>query len=131
MKRIVSLVALLPLVLLLTACPALQDTAHDALAFSKGFIEDQQSQHQSCKTDGKPFACTAITQAIAAQSLAVDALEEYCGSAEFAAGTGTCAPNASAAPKLKLALTNLNATVANIKKLVNAQGASNAAPSSH
>jgi hypothetical protein len=121
MKRTALLIfVLLPSLLILTACPRLEVTARDGIATAKGFIEDQQTQHKAectAATAKKPQACDLITQAVAAQNLAIDALELYCADPAFVTQHGTCHPTKEYQAKLQLALQNLDHTLASVKAL--------------
>lgn len=122
MKRIACAFVLCAVTLILTGCPKPEVAARDAIAFAKGFIQDQQNQnHDACVAAPDLPVCREINQAIAAQGLAIDALKEYCADETFVSGGGPCHPTADAAPKLKLAMSSLDKTVANIKTLTNQQ----------
>jgi hypothetical protein len=59
--------------------------------------------------------CVVVNQAVAAQNLAVDALETYCASADFNDNKGPCKPDKSLAPKLTQALRNMQDIVSQVQ----------------
>lgn len=107
------------IVLTILACnQSLEMTARDAIAANKGLIVQAQMEYASCKTDATPSACGIINRDVAAQNVAIDALEGYCGSAAFNAGTAPCQPHAQLQDKLVAALTDLSRTTSDVKGLV-------------
>jgi len=119
-----TILPLLSIFLLMGAgCPQpIESIARDGLASSKGVIETAQANWKGTCTASPSAAtsvtaCVAITKTISAQSLVVDALEAYCGSPAFNAGTGVCQPHADMASKLQEALNNLNGSLASVKAL--------------
>ena len=117
---------LVPLLLFALACPTEppEQVAHDAIAASKGFIEDQQQQHLAeCQAQPtQPIPCQAINEAVAAQNLLIDALDIYCSDAAYVNDSGPCHPVPDAAPKLQEALSNLNQAMTHVKALIHKGG---------
>jgi len=111
------------------ACSSKQDVARDAIAGAKGFIEAQQEVHlASCQADPAQSKCVAINKAVAAQNLAIDALQLYCGSKEFLEQGAACTPNKEFEPKLQEALRDLDTIVAQVKALLGSSSAQPASP---
>lgn len=108
----------------LTGCDPAKP-ARDSIAVAKGILITLQAQHQECKADPSPAICQNINRGVAAENLAIDALEVYCSGPEFDAGTGPCQPSPektlreNAARKLAAAITNLNQIIGDLKKAVN------------
>lgn len=109
----------------------LEMTARDSIAAASGFLKEAQKNHvlecsatPQCSTPnvqdkGKCVRiCESINRAIDAQTVAINALSAYCASDDWDKG-GACKPKADLAPKLKQALSDLDATIAAAKGLVN------------
>ena len=100
--------------------------ARDSIAANFGYLTWAQTQYgASCKANPTQTVCVIVTKDIAAQNLAITALETYCGgtptgtNAAFANG-GPCAPVASALAALNAAVANFAPLMANIKALAGA-----------
>ena len=123
-SRMLKVGLLLPILLLLGACDPLEKNARDSIAAAKGFIEKAQEHHASecIAMPSKPL-CAAITKAVAAQNVAVDALHLYCsgapsaGNAAYDAG-GPCAPSKGVEPRLRIAIRDLDRIIAEAKGVV-------------
>jgi hypothetical protein len=104
---------LIMVVAFFTACSTpVEVVARDGIAAAKGYIESEQAKHHDeCTSDPvaapKMHTCVVINQAVAAQNLAIDALETYCASADFTDNKGPCKPDKSLEPKLRSAMENL------------------------
>ena len=116
----VSLVA----VIALCACTNFVKASVATLAAAQGFIAQAQANHNTECTAAptKPFPCVAINQAVAAQNVAVSALETYCQvpvaptpATLQAQGSAACNPNPTSKQVLVAALSNLGAIVAQYK----------------
>ena len=96
--------------LCLTACQPLENTARDVIAGAQGFIQQAQVNHLAeCQANPtKDFPCQTINRAVAAQNLAIDALNVYCGFGKDTPAHTPCAANKSGAASLNAALDNLN-----------------------
>jgi hypothetical protein len=109
-----KLLFLLPAVLFLAACPAVQDNARDAAASLNGVITSAQAQNQaSCIANGTQAVCTLINRGVAAQNALITAEETYCGWSTTAPPPD---PNAVCVP-VKGAEAALNAAIANATEL--------------
>lgn len=127
MKRyVVAMAILLAGTLALTACQPIEMTARDAIVVSGGFlnkaIENHDAECQAFFKDsvdlGKSaYVCPAIVKGVAMRNLTIDALNIYCASPEYDAGTGPCVPNRALRPKLEAALRDLESIVAELKAL--------------
>lgn len=113
----------LAVTLILTGCSPIETTARDGIAGAKGYIDSTAAKHAECNTDPSGQACVLVTKGNAAKHLAIDALEEYCTSPAFEAGTGPCSPPTDKTQKDQLqsklagAMTNLNQIINDIKAL--------------
>lgn len=113
----------LALTLLLSAgCSPLEVQARNAAAAAQGFIQQAQKNHQAeCNaTPTKPFPCQMINQAVAAQNLLIDAIEQYCGWPAGAqppadAVNHACAKNVSAQQRLQAAVDSVNQIIKDYK----------------
>lgn len=108
--------------LVFTGCSSLENKARDAAAASQGFIEQAQRNHLAeCQASpAKPFPCQVINQAVAAQNLLVDAVEQYCGwpagiQPPSGATNHVCAKNVSATQRLQAAVNSVNKILADYK----------------
>lgn len=88
-----------------------------------GFIGDMQQKYLvTCQANPSQSECQLINKGIAAQRVAAAALNDYCsgppkaGDAEYMKG-GPCSEQSGLAPRLQVALTNLNSIMSDIKKL--------------
>ncbi len=116
MKRIIALLAL---VVIIVGCSTpIEVTARNSIATASGFIAQAQADHKaSCVPNPSQPVCIAINKAVSANNTAIDALEAYCGSAAFNAGTVACEPHAALADKLTAALQNLSTAITDVKGL--------------
>jgi hypothetical protein len=108
--------------------------ARDTIAANFGYITWAQTQYgANCKANPTQTVCQLVTRDIAAQNLAITALEVYCSgapagtNATFANG-GPCAPVNSALSALNAAVANIQPLMANIKALTGAPASPPAAP---
>jgi hypothetical protein len=102
--------------------PPVQEVARDAIASAKGYTDTAKQNHPECATGAQSTACTAIAKTVGAKDSTIDALEAYCSSPAFDAGTGPCTPpsgdaGTAAANILASAVANLNQEIADIKAL--------------
>lgn len=121
MKKLIFL----PLLLFTLACPhqPLEQTARDAVATAKGYLESAKANHPECVPQPAhpqvaPAAstmCSIINRGIAGKDLVIDALETYCANPDFDSKGGVCTPNKDAEPKLRAALSNLNQILKDVK----------------
>lgn len=112
------------LTLALTGCSPLENSARDAAAAAQGFIEQAQQNHLTeCQANPeKDFPCQNINQAIGAQNLLIDAIEQYCG---FPSRPGAealkalegrhCIRNKAAGERLRSAVASLNSIIADYR----------------
>src|SRR3990172_3320525 len=128
-EAIVWVVGAVILLVLLAAlgCQPFEMSARDSIVAAGGFIRKAQANHlDECLAFtrdgtnlGKSAAiCPAITKAIAAHNLAVDALNIYCASPDYDLQGGACTPSKALQPKLEAALRDLTAIVAEIKAVL-------------
>lgn len=105
----------------LAGCSPLENRARDAAAASQGFIQQAQRNHLAeCQANpAKPFPCQTINQAIAAQNLLIDAIEQYCGwpsgTQPSGAASYPCAKNVSAQQRLQAAINSINQIIKDYK----------------
>lgn len=107
--------------LLATAAPRCnqppQEIARDSIAAAKGVIEAAQDEYQqSCQADPSQRPCQFINQAVAAQNLAIDALNLYCAGSGWAEGQ-PCNPQPEFEPRLREAVNELNRIIQHVKEL--------------
>lgn len=120
MKRLLGVVGLC---LVLVGCTSFEKSARDSVAAANGVLIVLQRQNGQCRLDPSQPVCQKIKQGIAAQNLAIDALEVYCSGPGFEAG-GSCQPpndpalKNAAEVKLTAAIASLNAVVLDLKGLV-------------
>jgi hypothetical protein len=119
MKR---LVFVWPLLLVLLACPAVENNARDASAALGGAIKSAQAQHQDeCKLNGTLSACTLINRAVDGQNALITATEAYCGWSTAAPPpdpTTKCVAVTSLKAGLQTAINNANAFVLQLKGVI-------------
>ena len=112
-----KLVSLLAATLLLVGCQPPENTARDSIAAAKGVIERAQTEYlDTCIANTAQRICNLINDGVAAQNLAIDALNLYCSGSNYLAG-GACQPNKEYLPRLQEALRNLDGIIAAIKEL--------------
>ncbi|MCL4524008.1 MAG: hypothetical protein M1451_08870 [Acidobacteria bacterium] len=112
------------------ACQPYEKQARDSVAAAKGFIEQAQANHgdecravPQCSLPGVVDAgkcvkiCAAINQAVAAQNLAIDALDLYCAGTGWQTG-GACTPNKELEPRVRAAISNLDRIIKDAKGAV-------------
>lgn len=117
-RQVTLLVICSVLLMGLKACPPKHETARDAIAAAKGFIEKAQQNHLAeCTAQPEKSLCVAINKAVDAQNLAIDALDAYCAGPFWLQGAA-CDPQALLADRLQQAVRNLNDTVKSLKELV-------------
>ncbi len=115
---------MMALAFVLAGCSPLEVSARDAAAAAQGFLEQAQQNHLAeCQANpGKPFPCVTINQAVGAQNLLIDAIEQYCGwpsrpgadaLKQFAGQP--CARNKGAEQHLQNAVASLNSIIADYK----------------
>lgn len=106
-----AVVAILSLAFLLAGCSPLENHARDAAAAAQGFIQQAQKNHQAeCQAfPTKPWPCVAINEAVGAQNLLIDAVEQYCGwPSGVAAPTQPCLRKAEYQKRLAAAVDSVN-----------------------
>lgn len=112
------LLLLLPLMLMLVGCPALDPTiqaGRDVAAASQGAILAGVAQ---CKANPVAKVCPILSQAISAQNLLVTSLETACGWSPAAPPTdpnAKCVVVSSALPALQVATANVNQILVELK----------------
>lgn len=113
------LLLLLLIITLTTGCSQpIEKTARDGIATASGVIRQYQSQYRAeCTATPTGAACVTINQAIAANNTAIDALEAYCGFKPGDDLAGVCHPVTTAKDGLTTALNNLQAVVADVRRL--------------
>ena len=122
MQRVSAICCVLVMLLTMTACQPLEMTARDGIASAKGFLDSEAKAHGECNATPTLQVCTLINRGNAAKHTAIDALEQYCTSPEFDAGTAPCtkptgAAGTIAANQLKAAMANLNQIITDIKAI--------------
>lgn len=117
MRYVMTIGALL-LMVTLTGCQPLEQSARDGIATFDGALAAAHDHHAAeCTANNQLAACQTINKGIAAKRTAITALEAYCG---FSPGTpldAPCAPVTSAGPALQAALNNLNQLLTDVKGL--------------
>lgn len=117
-----SLVLVLALTLITTACSPLEQQARDTAAALQGAISAAQARYLTeCTANPKNQACVAINQAVAGQNAFVTAVEAYCGWSETAPppfGTASCVPVKSAAAGLQISINNANLFIVELRGLL-------------
>ena len=115
-----GLVAVVFLSISLAACDPPQNVARDALAANHAvLVTIQNKYHESCSQNPAMKNCRIIHEAVAAQNLAIDALELYCQglTTPYFMDGGPCSPDKSAEPKLRAALKSLDVIMRDVKGL--------------
>ena len=119
MRRGGFLLSLLLPVVFLAGCQPPEQSARDVIAASKGAIQTAQTKyHDACVKDANGAPCVAVTKAIGAQHVAIDALNIYCQFSPQADPATKCQPVKGALPALQSALVNLNAVTSDLKGLL-------------
>jgi len=97
----------------------LEQRARDGIAAATGFLSSAQTQyHDQCVAAPTGAACVTIHKGVAAQNVAIDALETYCGFSKSDPLDSPCKPVANSADALKSALSNLSGIISDVKGLV-------------
>lgn len=117
-----KLLWLVPLLAVTLACPPqqpLEQTARDGVAAAKGYLDSAKGKHPECvgTSPASSTNCSVINRGVGAKDAVIDALNIYCASADYSNNGGPCVPNKDAQPKLKEALSNLNQTMSDVKKI--------------
>lgn len=96
----------------------IQATAMDVAATAKGYLDEAKKHHPECAPGvTAPAVCGVLDRGTKAKDLLIDAVNVYCGSAEYDKGDVACTPNASAEDKLSSALTNMNQIMGDVKSV--------------
>ena len=121
--KTLTLILIAVLAVGLTACPPATQSARDAIATAKGFLDAEAKAHPECVNGPVNQVCALVTRGNAAKHVALDALEQYCAGPEFDAYTGPChVPQSKTMQQelgnhLKAALRDLDQIVSDIKKV--------------
>jgi hypothetical protein len=120
--KLIATLCIATLLLVTVACAPLEQSARDGIATAKGFLDAEAKAHPECTQTPSAQACTLITKGNALKHVAIDALEQYCTSPGFDAGTDPCTKPTGqaatvAAQQLKTALANLSQVISDIKAL--------------
>jgi len=122
MKQLIKMFLLVASVLMLTACPKLEQNARDTAAALGGAITSAQTQHQAeCTANKTLVQCQIINRALAGQNALITATEAYCGWSTQAPPpdpTTTCVPVANAAGALKTAILDANEFITELKGVI-------------
>lgn len=109
----------LSLLVLLLACEPAEQQARDSIAAASGVITAAQATlTPTCKANPSQNSCQLVNKAIAAENLAVSALETYCGIPAGVPSGNNCAPVKSYQSALTTALQNLNTIITELKGVV-------------
>ena len=113
---------LIPLLTLTLACPPkqpLEQLARDGVAGAKGYLDSAKGKHPECvgTTPATSTNCSIISRGVGAKDAVIDALNAYCASQDYSNNTGPCVPNKDTQPKLQGALSGLNQTMTDVKKI--------------
>jgi len=110
--------------LLLYGCPKHAKDIRDSISTLHGFLVKAQDNHETeCKADPSKAACLAINKAGAVQNGASDFVKVYCagprpaGTALFSDG-GPCIEDSGLQSRADAILTELNASIADLKAIV-------------
>lgn len=113
---------LLPLLLVLTACPKFEQNARDTAAALGGAVTAAQAQHQTdCKAAPATAPCVLINKGVDAQNALITGIEAYCG---WTAGVLPTDPNAACKPVstaqagLQTAISNANVLIGQLKGII-------------
>jgi protein involved in sex pheromone biosynthesis len=123
MKRTLSIVLLAALAM--TACTSTERAAYNTVVAAKALLNSEKSAHPECTAASNNSAlCVDLRKATDAKDLLVDAIEVYCGGAQFEAG-GACQAPAKGTPratqliaKLKAALSSYSQTEKDLKAVI-------------
>lgn len=117
-----SLVLVLALTLITTACSPLEQQARNTAAALQGALSAAQGQYLTqCTANPKAPSCVTINRAIDGQSALVTAVEAYCGWSQAsppANGALPCVPVKGATAGLTTAINNANLFVTELKGLI-------------
>lgn len=123
MKRL-ALLFLVPAILTMTGCPAVERDAYNAIVAGKAFTDSVKSKHPECTPANAATVCMALRKAVAAKDAIIDAAEVYCAGPNFNGG-GACDPPAKnsaaatqAVAKIQAAIAGYNQAAADLKGLV-------------
>jgi hypothetical protein len=101
-----------------------EQSARDAIAAAHGWVVNAQAVWlDSCKADATQAKCVSTNKLIAAEHVAADALQTYCGGTP-APGTqayidgGVCVEETSLQGALQSAILNMNATSTDVQALI-------------
>jgi hypothetical protein len=116
-------VLLIPaMLLILTGCPKIEQTARDTSAALGGAITQAQAQHQTeCAATPTLSVCTLINKSVDAQHALITADEAYCGWQEGVLPSdqdATCVPVSSASVGLQAAIQNANNFIGSLKAVI-------------
>ena len=112
---------LIPLLLVLTACPKFEQNARDTAAALGGAITAAQVQHQAeCVATPSASTCTLINRAAATQNTLITSIEAYCGWSSMTLPTDNtaCVPVSNAKAGLQTAINNANAFIGQLKGVI-------------
>lgn len=99
-------------------CQKPEQTARDAIAAAKGVVETAQIKYlDACQADPDLGPCVTVNKAVAAQNLAIDALNQYCSGPGYLTG-GVCNPQPDLQSHLEAALASLDQTIKDVEALI-------------
>lgn len=101
---------LVPLVLFLAGCPAVERSAYNTVVAAKAFTDKTKSQHPECTIGNNSTVCVDLAKAVAAKDTLIDAIEVYCAGPNFNGG-GSCDPPAKGTSAYQQAVNKLNAAI--------------------
>lgn len=107
------------LMLCLIGCPShtpLERQAYNTFVGAKAFLDKTRSQHPECANGPDLPVCSALSKAVGAKDLLIDAAEAYCSGPEFEKD-GTCQPPTKGTPAYDQALAKLKRAIANYKQI--------------
>jgi len=115
MRKLLPILALL----LLSGCGSVEQSARNVIVASSAVLSTAQSEFKAvCTVAPTQTVCVAINKAGAAENLAIDSLEAYCGFTATSDPSTVCVPVASAQAALQAAVANLNQLITDLKPLL-------------
>jgi|SRR5271157_3945262 len=116
MKKIVSLISVISLLLCLSVCTPVERQAYRTIVSAKAFLDSEKSQHPECATTPNTNICQLLKQATSAKDALIDAVNIYCASDSFDNG-GPCTPPTKGTPAAQVATDKLKAAIASYNQI--------------
>lgn len=109
LKGPIFVLAVYLLALGMMGCSPVERQGYNTIVTAKAFLDSLKAQHPECAT-GTSALCTSLKRATGGKDALIDAVEVYCGGAQFEAG-GPCNAPKKGTPGAQIAADKLKAAI--------------------